>query len=120
MSATIMPECPNCDLSLTVHNYFNELRCHYCGYRSKLPDECPGCGFPELKKLGFGTEKIEDEMKSIFPNASIQRMDYDTAKTKAQYQDILSKFREKKIDILVGTQMITKGLDLTTYLLWGY
>ncbi len=104
-------ECPNCDLSLTVHNYFNELRCHYCGFRSKLPSECPGCGFHELKKLGFGTEKIEDELRAIFPDAVTKRMDYDTAKTKNAYQSILSRFKSHKIDILVGTQMVTKGLD---------
>ena len=104
-------ECPNCDVSLTVHHYFNELRCHYCGYRHKLPHICPGCGSDDLNKLGFGTEKIEDEVLKVFPQAKVARMDFDTAKTKNQYEQILSDFKTHKVDILVGTQMITKGLD---------
>ncbi len=103
--------CPNCDVSLTVHHYFHELRCHYCGYKHKLPKDCPKCGNPELNKLGFGTEKIEDELKRIFPKAKVARMDFDTAKTKNAYQRILHDFRQHEIDILVGTQMVTKGLD---------
>ena len=104
-------ECPNCDVSLTVHKYFHELRCHYCGYRHKLPHLCPQCGFDKLDKLGFGTEKIEDEIKKIFPQGKVARMDLDTAKTKNAYERILSSFKHHEIDILVGTQMITKGLD---------
>ena len=104
-------ECPNCDVSLTVHKYFHELRCHYCGYRHKLPHLCPQCGFDKLDKLGFGTEKIEDEIKKIFPQGKVARMDFDTAKTKNAYEKILSSFKHHEIDILVGTQMITKGLD---------
>ncbi len=104
-------ECPNCDVSLTVHHYFNELRCHYCGYRHKLPSDCPQCGHNGLDKLGFGTEKIEDEIKLVFPTAKVARLDFDTAKTKNAYEQILSNFAEQKVDILVGTQMITKGLD---------
>ncbi len=104
-------ECPNCDVSLTVHHFYHELRCHYCGYRHKLPHICPSCGFDKLDKLGFGTEKIETEMKKIFPKAKISRMDFDTAKTKNAYEKILSGFKNHEIDILVGTQMITKGLD---------
>lgn len=104
-------ECPNCDVTLTVHQYFKELRCHYCGYRHKLPSQCPGCGNTDLNKLGFGTEKIEDEVKKVFPGAKVARMDFDTAKTKNQYEEILSNFKAHNIDILVGTQMITKGLD---------
>ncbi len=104
-------ECPNCDVSLTVHKYFHELRCHYCGYRHKLPHLCPQCGFDKLDKLGFGTEKIEDEIKKIFPQGKVARMDLDTAKTKNAYEKILSAFKQHEIDILVGTQMITKGLD---------
>jgi len=103
--------CPNCDVSLTVHHYFNELRCHYCGYKHKLPKDCPQCGNDELNKLGFGTEKIETELKTIFPSAKVARMDFDTAKTKNAYQRILHDFRQHDIDILVGTQMVTKGLD---------
>lgn len=103
--------CPNCDVSLTVHDYFNELRCHYCGYRHKLPKDCPQCGFPDLNKKGYGTEKIEKEIQNIFPGAKVGRMDFDTAKTKNSYEKIFSDFKEQKINILVGTQMITKGLD---------
>ncbi len=103
--------CPNCDVSLTVHDYFNELRCHYCGYKSKLPKDCPQCGFPDLNKKGYGTEKIEQEIQKIFPAANVGRMDFDTAKTKNSYEKIFSDFKQHKIDILVGTQMITKGLD---------
>lgn len=103
--------CPNCDVSLTLHQVFNELRCHYCGYRHKLPEECPQCGSRDLNKLGFGTEKIEQEIQGQFPQASVRRMDYDTAKTKSAYEKILNDFRAGEIDILVGTQMITKGLD---------
>ncbi len=103
--------CPNCDVSLTWHQYFNELRCHYCGYKIKMPENCPQCGSHDMEKLGFGTEKIESEIQKIFPGAVVRRMDYDTAKTKAAYERIISDFQESKIDILVGTQMITKGLD---------
>ena len=106
-----LPQCPNCDVSLTVHNYFEELRCHYCGYRHKLPQSCPQCGTEKLNKLGFGTEKIEDEIKKVFPSAKVGRLDYDTAKTKNAYEKILYNFKSQNIDILVGTQMITKGLD---------
>lgn len=103
--------CPNCDVSLTLHHIFDELRCHYCGYRHKVPKECPQCGHHELNKLGFGTEKIELEIQKQFPLARVARMDYDTAKTKAAYEKIISEFQAGEIDILVGTQMITKGLD---------
>ncbi len=104
-------ECPNCDVSLTVHQFYKELRCHYCGYRHKTPHICPQCGFDQLDKLGFGTEKIENEIKTIFPKAKCARMDFDTAKTKNAYDRILTSFRQHEIDILVGTQMVTKGLD---------
>lgn len=103
--------CPNCDVGLTVHNYFHELRCHYCGYKTKLPKDCPQCGFPDLNKKGYGTEKIEEEIKRIFPSANVGRMDFDTAKTRNAYEKIFADFKDHKIDILVGTQMITKGLD---------
>jgi len=112
-------ECPNCDLTLTVHQYFQEIRCHYCSHREKLPNSCPDCGNHKLSKLGFGTEKIEDELQSMIPSAKIARMDYDTTKTKSSYERILSDFELKKIDILVGTQMITKGLDFENISLVG-
>ncbi len=112
-------ECPNCDVSMTVHQYFHELRCHYCGSRSKLYDSCPECGNGKLTKLGFGTEKIEVELQRLMPSARIARLDFDTAKTKAAYDRILTDFDLHKVDILVGTQMITKGLDFDNISLVG-
>lgn len=112
-------ECVNCDVRLTKHKYNNELRCHYCGTRSKLPEMCPACGNSELLELGLGTEKIEEELKDIFPTASISRMDYDTARTKSALESIILDFENKKTDILVGTQMITKGLDFDNISLVG-
>ncbi len=112
-------ECPNCDVSLTTHKYFQQINCHYCGYHTKIPKQCPQCGNTHLVELGFGTEKIADELKSILPNAVIKRMDYDTAKTKAQYEDIIYDFEQGATDILVGTQMITKGLDFDNVALVG-
>lgn len=104
-------ECINCDVNLTVHRFVHELRCHYCGTRSKYPAQCPGCGSDELSETGFGTEKIEEALAAAFPEAKTGRLDLDTAKTKLAFEKILYEFGEKKIDILVGTQMITKGLD---------
>jgi len=104
-------ECANCDITLTYHKYFDELRCHICGYRNKNPHACPACGSDELQEVGFGTEKIEDEITKIFPDAKVKRMDYDTVRKKNSYEKILEDFGSREIDILVGTQMITKGLD---------
>ncbi len=104
-------ECNNCDVSLTVHKFFNELRCHYCGSRRKMIETCPACGSHTLNQKGYGTEKIEAQIRELFPDAKVARMDYDTTKTKNAYQNIIADFTAKKIDILVGTQMITKGLD---------
>lgn len=104
-------QCANCDISLTYHKYFDELRCHICGYRNKNPHDCPDCGSDALSEIGFGTEKIEDEIKKIFPDAKVKRMDYDTVRAKNAYEIILEEFGSREIDILVGTQMITKGLD---------
>jgi len=112
-------ECTNCDVKLTVHNRFNELRCHYCGKREKLPQYCPKCGSQDLNKLGFGTEKIEDELSSLLPELTIKRLDYDTAKTKSAFEKIITEFELGKIDVLVGTQMITKGLDFDNISLVG-
>jgi primosomal protein N' (replication factor Y) len=104
-------QCPNCDVSMTYHKYTNELKCHYCGHRENVPNTCPRCGSANLVFLGYGTEKIETELKNIFPDAKIKRMDMDTIRTKNDVENIMAEFEAKQIDILVGTQMITKGLD---------
>ncbi|HFC01037.1 MAG TPA: primosomal protein N', partial [Phaeodactylibacter sp.] len=104
-------ECKNCDVSMTYHKQFNNMRCHYCGYQQKIPEECPACGDRNLTIKGFGTEKIEDELKIYIPEAKIARMDYDTVRTKYAHAQIINDFEEKRIDVLVGTQMVTKGLD---------
>lgn len=105
------PQCKNCDVSLTYHKFKNELSCHYCGYKTKMPTTCPSCGDTHLAVKGFGTEKIEEELQLFFPEATIRRMDWDSTRTKNAYQNIISDFESKAIDILVGTQMVTKGLD---------
>ncbi len=104
-------ECTNCDISLTVHKYFDELRCHYCGLRKKMINSCPACGSPNPKQKGTGTEKIELDLREMFPEARIARMDFDTTKSRSSYENIISNFANGKVNVLVGTQMITKGLD---------
>ncbi|MFT5168994.1 MAG: primosomal protein N' (replication factor Y) [Saprospiraceae bacterium] len=104
-------ECINCDVSLTYHKHFNNLRCHYCGYQTALPVECPACGSKALTVRGFGTEKIEDDLQIFLPDAKIGRLDFDTVRAKNAHARIINDFEEKRIDILVGTQMVTKGLD---------
>lgn len=106
-----IPKCQNCDVSLTYHKYKKRLSCHYCGFNQVLHDTCDDCGSPEVKTRGFGTEKIEAELKSIFRNARIARMDYDTTQTKNAFEKIVTNLENKKTDILVGTQMVAKGLD---------
>jgi primosomal protein N' (replication factor Y) (superfamily II helicase) len=106
-----MPECKNCDVTLIYHKHNNQLKCHYCGYSTPVPGRCPDCGNTGLQMKGFGTEKVEDELSLIFPKATIMRMDLDTTRSKTSYQKIISDFEERRIDILVGTQMVTKGLD---------
>ena len=106
-----IPECKNCDVTLTYHKHNNQLRCHYCGYSTKVPERCPSCGSTALKMKGFGTEKVEDDLSIILPEARIERMDLDTTRSKYAYQRIINNFEERGIDILVGTQMVTKGLD---------
>ena len=105
------PMCLNCDISLTYHKQFKQLRCHYCGYHKNIPIECPSCGSKELFLKGFGTEKIEEELQLLFPRHRIRRMDFDTTRSRYAYQKIIQEFEQQQIDILVGTQMITKGLD---------
>ncbi len=104
-------ECLNCDVSLTYHKFADQFQCHYCGSSKRHPESCKACGNPDLNLKGFGTEKIEDDLKILFPEAKIKRLDYDTAKTKSSFSTIINQFEEGDIDILVGTQMITKGLD---------
>ncbi len=104
-------ECINCDVSLTYHKFRNNLQCHYCGYQQELNKTCPACGSHELNLQGFGTEKIEDELKIYLPDASIGRMDYDAVRTKDAHARIINDFEERRIEVLVGTQMVTKGLD---------
>jgi primosomal protein N' (replication factor Y) len=106
-----IPKCRNCDVSLTYHKYKNRLTCHYCGFSQSLHNKCDSCGSPEVKTRGFGTEKIEDEIKLLFKNARIARMDLDTTQNKHAFEKIIHKLETKKTDILVGTQMVTKGLD---------
>ena len=103
------PRCVQCDVPMTYHKRENELRCHYCGYHAPVPPICPQCG-GEYKLIGFGTERIEDEIQTLFPDARVLRMDLDTTRNKSAYQDIINAFARHECDILVGTQMITKGL----------
>jgi primosomal protein N' (replication factor Y) len=105
------PKCINCDVSLTYHKSSGKLHCHYCGYKEDSPTICPACGSTHLEYKGFGTEKIEDELSLILPDARITRMDLDTTRSRNSLQTILNNLEEKKIDILVGTQMVAKGLD---------
>ena len=107
-----VPKCRNCDVSLTVHKAFNTLTCHYCGYTEPIPTICPACGTPgTLSTKGFGTEKIEDEIRLIFPEARVSRMDLDTTRSKKSYDKLITDFEQHKVDILIGTQMVSKGLD---------
>jgi primosomal protein N' (replication factor Y) len=106
-----IPMCKHCDISLTYHKKADHLRCHYCGYNTGLPAKCSHCGSSRVLMRGFGTEKIEEELKIIFPQASIRRMDLDTTRSKHGHQKIINAFEKQEIDILVGTQMVTKGLD---------
>lgn len=112
-------ECPNCAVSLTYHMRVAELRCHYCGYKEEVPRTCPTCGSTKVKTIGFGTEKLEDQLQILFPAARILRMDLDTTRAKNAYQQIISAFETGEVDMLVGTQMITKGLDFDKVSLVG-
>ncbi|MCQ6959487.1 replication restart helicase PriA [Mucilaginibacter aquariorum] len=105
------PKCINCDVSLTYHKHSHKLHCHYCGYKEDTPSICPACGSTHLEYKGFGTEKVEDELSVLMPNVRLARMDLDTTRSRNSLQTILNNLEEKKIDILVGTQMVAKGLD---------
>ena len=106
-----VPHCQHCDVSLTLHRNMNQLTCHYCGYTYQVPTECPACGSRELQTKGYGTEKIEDQVRDIFPEAHIARMDLDTTRTRNAYERIISDFSSGRTNLLIGTQMISKGLD---------
>ncbi len=115
----VSPQCPNCDVSLTYHKYKQELRCHYCSYQRAMPNSCSACGNNTLDTKGFGTEQIELELKELYPNHKIGRMDLDTTRGKFGYQKIIGAFEAREIDILVGTQMLSKGLDFDNVSLVG-
>ena len=106
-----VPKCKNCDVSLTLHKNINLLTCHYCGYTYPVPTECPNCGSTELMGRGVGTEKVEDQLSEIFPEARIARMDLDTTRTRNAYERLIEDFSSGKTNLLIGTQMISKGLD---------
>lgn len=106
-----VPKCKNCDVSLTLHKSINLLTCHYCGYTYPVPTECPNCGSTEIMGRGFGTEKIEDQIAAIFPEAKIARMDLDTTRTRNAYERLIADFSEGRTNLLIGTQMVSKGLD---------
>jgi primosomal protein N' (replication factor Y) len=114
-----IPKCINCSVSLTYHQYRHAMVCHYCGYREELPKECPTCSSKRILTVGYGTEKIEEDMALQFPEATVGRMDFDTTRTKSGYEEIIDGFETGKTDILVGTQMITKGLDFDKVTLVG-
>ena len=106
-----VPRCKNCDVSLTYHKGLRQLTCHYCGYTVPVPRRCPACEGTDLRSRGFGTEKIEDDIRALFPEARVARMDLDTTRTRAAYERILADFEQGRTDILIGTQMVSKGLD---------
>ncbi|GGZ91166.1 replication restart helicase PriA [Algibacter mikhailovii] len=113
------PQCPNCDVSLTYHQYRQQLRCHYCGYHAVMIKTCEACGSPEIDSKGFGTEQIEEEVKALFTEYKVARMDLDTTRGKYGYEKIITALEQQEIDILVGTQMLTKGLDFRNVKLVG-
>ena len=106
-----VPHCHNCDVSLTYHRHLNQLTCHYCGSTYQVPVECPACGSRDLASRGYGTEKIEDQVREIFPEARIARMDLDTTRSRQAYERIINDFSAGRTNLLIGTQMISKGLD---------
>lgn len=115
----IAPQCPNCDVSLTFHRHKNQLRCHYCGYHMQMLVSCMACGSETLDTKGFGTEQIENEIKTLFPEITVARMDQDTTRGKHAYAKLIEKLENREIDILVGTQMVAKGLDFRNVTLVG-
>ena len=118
-SCGYVPHCPNCNISLTYHKFEDKLKCHYCGYERPNYKLCPKCGSNYIRYFGGGTQKVEDELKRLFPNATTVRMDMDTTGKKQSHEKILQKFEKDKIDILIGTQMVAKGLDFENVTLVG-
>ncbi|MFM7851548.1 MAG: primosomal protein N', partial [Flammeovirgaceae bacterium] len=114
-----VPKCINCSVSLTYHQYRHAMVCHYCGYREDLPSQCPTCKSNRIQTLGYGTEKLEEELKLLFADANVTRMDLDTTRSKSGYENIIEGFENGRTDILVGTQMVTKGLDFDRVSLVG-
>jgi primosomal protein N' (replication factor Y) len=114
-----VPKCVNCAVSLTYHQFRHALVCHYCGYKEAAPTNCPVCTSTRIRTVGYGTEKLEEELNVFFPEAKVQRMDLDTTRSKTGYETILSQFENGETDILVGTQMVTKGLDFNNVNLVG-
>ncbi len=106
-----VPHCEHCDVSLTLHRNLNQLTCHYCGFTYQIPTECPACGSKQLKGRGYGTEKIEDQIREILPDARVARMDLDTTRTRHAYERLINDFSAGHTNLLIGTQMISKGLD---------
>ncbi|WP_284652237.1 replication restart helicase PriA [Flavobacterium terrisoli] len=119
MTCGHVPQCPQCDVSLTYHKYKNQLRCHYCGYNMAKPSNCHVCSSVDLETKGFGTEQIEMELAELFPNKNIKRMDQDTTRGKYSFEKIIDGFKNREIDVLVGTQMLAKGLDFDNVSLVG-
>jgi len=113
------PRCIQCDITLTYYRKENRLRCHFCGYNIAPISQCPACGNTAMKMLGYGTERIESELQQFIPDARIQRLDYETTRTKSAFENIITGFEKKEIDVLVGTQMLTKGLDFEALSLVG-
>ncbi|MFN4234756.1 MAG: primosomal protein N' [Bacteroidia bacterium] len=114
-----IPMCKSCDVSLTYHKHQHKLICHYCGYNESVPKKCGACGSNDIRMKGFGTERIEDEISLLFPNARVARLDLDTSRTKNAHKQIINDLEDQRIDILVGTQMVTKGLDFDNVALVG-
>lgn len=113
------PQCPNCDVSLTYHQYKKQLRCHYCSHHIALQESCQACGSQTLDTKGFGTEQVEQELKMLFPEVKVARMDLDTTRGKHAYEKIITSFEQQEVDVLIGTQMVTKGLDFRNVNLVG-
>lgn len=114
-----IPKCANCDVSLSYHKQLSTLRCHYCGYSTEVVGKCASCESTDIRIRGFGTEKIEEEIKIFFPDAGVVRLDWDSARSRQMYEQIIHDFENKRFDILVGTQMVTKGLDFDSVSLVG-